>query len=77
MPGSGVRRSGRQIYQRNHATASRPPPTNALSVTTPAAAMSDMSDELDKLAPRFDIHASQIKILESPSEFFSVLKVIR
>lgn len=39
--------------------------------------MSDMSDELDKLAPRFDINASQIKILESPSEFFSVLKVIR
>lgn len=39
------------------------------------AILSDMSDELDKLAPRFDINAEQIRIIETPSEFYSVLKV--
>ncbi|KAI9760207.1 MAG: hypothetical protein M4579_001823 [Chaenotheca gracillima] len=31
-------------------------------------------NELDRLAPRFEIQASQIDILQSPSEFYEVLK---
>jgi CDP-diacylglycerol--glycerol-3-phosphate 3-phosphatidyltransferase len=33
------------------------------------------TDELDKIAPRFDIEGSQIKILGTPAEFYETLKV--
>lgn len=32
-------------------------------------------DELDKLAPRFEIDASEIKILKEPKDFYEALKV--
>jgi hypothetical protein len=35
-----------------------------------------LTGELDKLAPRFEIRASQIQILQAPDEFYSTLKVI-
>jgi hypothetical protein len=31
--------------------------------------------ELDRIAPRFDIHASQVRILQTPTEFYDTLKV--
>jgi hypothetical protein len=33
------------------------------------------TNELDKLAPKFEIHGSQIQILRSPPEFYETLKV--
>jgi CDP-diacylglycerol--glycerol-3-phosphate 3-phosphatidyltransferase len=33
------------------------------------------TNELDKIAPKFDIKGSQIHILRSPSEFYETLKV--
>jgi hypothetical protein len=32
-------------------------------------------NELDRISPRFDIQGSQIRILQSPSEFYETLKV--
>jgi CDP-diacylglycerol--glycerol-3-phosphate 3-phosphatidyltransferase len=34
-----------------------------------------LTNELDRIAPKFDIHGSQIKILLTPSEFYETLKV--
>jgi CDP-diacylglycerol--glycerol-3-phosphate 3-phosphatidyltransferase len=33
------------------------------------------TNELDKIAPRFEIQGSQIHILRTPSEFYKTLKV--
>jgi len=33
------------------------------------------TNELDKIAPRFEVQGSQIHILRSPSEFYETLKV--
>lgn len=35
-----------------------------------------LTGELDKLAPRFEVNASQIRILRAPGEFYETLKVI-
>jgi hypothetical protein len=35
------------------------------------------TNELDRIAPKFEIHGSQIQILRSPSEFYEALKVGR
>jgi len=33
------------------------------------------TNELDRIAPRFDIQGSQIQILQTPADFYSTLKV--
>lgn len=33
------------------------------------------TEELDKIAPRFDIRGEQVKVLRTPSEFYETLKV--
>jgi CDP-diacylglycerol--glycerol-3-phosphate 3-phosphatidyltransferase len=33
------------------------------------------TNELDRIAPKFEIRGSQIRILREPSEFYDVLKV--
>ncbi|KAF2404772.1 hypothetical protein EJ06DRAFT_467410, partial [Trichodelitschia bisporula] len=38
------------------------------------SALGGLTAELDKLSPRFEIDASQIEILKTPSEFYEVLK---
>lgn len=32
-------------------------------------------EELDRLGPKFDIHGSQVQILQEPKEFYETLKV--
>jgi hypothetical protein len=49
----------------------------ALHANAPGPTIRALSDELDRLAPRFDVEASQIKILRSPTEFYETLKVGR
>ncbi|KAF2219716.1 hypothetical protein BDZ85DRAFT_276148 [Elsinoe ampelina] len=51
----------------------KPAPTSA-SMEPSAAALKTLNSDFDKLAPRFDVSASQICILETPSEFYSTLK---
>ncbi|KAI9784978.1 MAG: CDP-diacylglycerol--glycerol-3-phosphate 3-phosphatidyltransferase [Geoglossum umbratile] len=36
--------------------------------------LGSLTSELDRIAPRFDIHASQIRILQTPTEFYDTLK---
>jgi hypothetical protein len=48
---------------------------SASQATAPGPSIRALSDELDRLAPRFDVDASQIKILRTPTEFYETLKV--
>lgn len=53
------------------------PPGAPNPATSPTASMlGTLTGELDKLAPRFEVHASQIRILQAPGEFYETLKVI-
>ena len=45
------------------------------SNTSPAAMLGAFTNELDRIAPKFEIHGSQINILRSPAEFYETLKV--
>ena len=37
--------------------------------------LADISTELDRIAPKFEISASQVSILDSPASFYGTLKV--
>ena len=41
-----------------------------------ASQLAVITNELDQLAPRFDVPASSIDILREPAEFYEVLKVL-
>lgn len=64
----------KQAPRRRYSNAS-PSSAAVADVQSPIAALGGLTNELDKLSPRFDIDASQYKILQSPSEFFETLKV--
>lgn len=52
-------------------------PTNGApqSATAPGAAMlAPFLNELDRIAPSFKIHGSQIRVLQTPTEFYETLK---
>ena len=38
-------------------------------------ALSEFTEELDAIAPRFDIKGEQIRVLRTPAEFYETLKV--
>lgn len=38
-------------------------------------ALSEFTEELDTIAPRFDIKGGQIRVLRTPAEFYETLKV--
>ena len=40
-----------------------------------APMLAAFTEELDKIAPRFDIRGDQVKVLRTPSEFYETLKV--
>jgi CDP-diacylglycerol--glycerol-3-phosphate 3-phosphatidyltransferase len=56
--------------RRKLSTASQPIPQTSNN----AAVIAGITSELDDLAPRIDITAEQIKILQSPKEFYATLK---
>ena len=60
------------LKQRQYSTSS---PSIASSTSPPASMLGAFTNELDKIAPKFEIHGSQIQILRSPSEFYETLKV--
>lgn len=39
-----------------------------------AAPIASITNELDKLSPRFDVPADSIEILKTPAEFYKTLK---
>lgn len=51
------------------ATAQQAQPPSAI------APLASITNELDKLSPRFDVSADAIEIIRSPSEFYATLKV--
>lgn len=62
---------------RSYAQAAGAKTTTAITspVEPSAQAIKALTTELDKTIPRFDIEASQIRILETPTEFYETLKV--
>lgn len=65
---TGIKVSGR----RHLATSTAPVPTSAAK----AHPLAGVTSQIDHVAPRFEVDASQIEILDSPTAFYSTLKVI-
>ena len=42
---------------------------------SPASMLGAFTNEFDKIAPKFEVHGSQIDVLRSPAEFYETLKV--
>jgi CDP-diacylglycerol--glycerol-3-phosphate 3-phosphatidyltransferase len=62
-----------QVKQRRYSTSTSSVATcNGFSHTS---MLGLFTNELDRIAPRFEINGSQIGILRSPSEFYETLKV--
>lgn len=49
----------------------------APSVVAKAHPLAGVASQIDKIAPRFEIDASQIEIVDSPTAFYATLKVTR
>ncbi|KAI9791953.1 MAG: CDP-diacylglycerol--glycerol-3-phosphate 3-phosphatidyltransferase [Peltula sp. TS41687] len=62
--------SRRHGYSTSTATPIPPAPQSPSSLS----ALASLKDELDRSSPRFDLQASQIEILQSPTEFYETLK---
>ncbi|TVY36298.1 CDP-diacylglycerol--glycerol-3-phosphate 3-phosphatidyltransferase, partial [Lachnellula subtilissima] len=54
-------------------STSTPPVANANSSST-ASMLGAFTNELDRIAPKFEIQGSQIQILRTPSDFYETLK---
>lgn len=61
----------RRLYDRKFSAHTA---TNAAATSSPTP-LGGITVELDRIAPRFEIPASRINILDSPSSFYSTLKV--
>lgn len=57
--------------RRQYATAGAAPASSTMSS---AGMLAPFISELDKIAPSFPVHGSQIRILQTPSEFYETLK---
>lgn len=68
---AGKPRTLRPRYRRYSTTSG----IQSIDGASPAAMLGAFTNELDKIAPRFDILGSQIKIIRSPSDFYETLKV--
>jgi CDP-diacylglycerol--glycerol-3-phosphate 3-phosphatidyltransferase len=62
----------RRIYARNFSGHTGTAATTAASAPSPLAGI---TAELDRIAPRFEVPASQIHIIDTPANFYSTLKV--
>ncbi|MCJ1405454.1 CDP-diacylglycerol--glycerol-3-phosphate 3-phosphatidyltransferase [Xylographa trunciseda] len=62
-----------QWHIRQRQMSSTAPVVNSPS-STHAAVLSGITTELDRLAPRIELRADQIKILEGPGDFYDTLK---
>ncbi|KAG0648585.1 Phosphatidylglycerophosphate synthase [Hyphodiscus hymeniophilus] len=60
------------VKQRKYSTSS---PSLASTASPPASMLGAFTNELDKIAPKFEIYGSQVRILRSPSDFYETLKI--
>lgn len=68
---SSTRRLPWQLRLRAQSTTA---PLGSPQTPTNAAALASLTSDLDRLAPRIDINANQIEILDGPKEFYETLK---
>ncbi|OJJ41402.1 hypothetical protein ASPWEDRAFT_34956 [Aspergillus wentii DTO 134E9] len=61
----------RKLYDRKFSAYTSPSSTAAASTASP---LGGITVELDRIAPRFEIPASKITILDSPASFYTTLK---
>ena len=61
-----------KVVQRRYSSSSTAPAATAQSIAAPLASI---TNELDKISPRFDVPADSIEILRDPAQFYDVLKV--
>lgn len=61
----------RHLHRRKFSSS----PSSATASPSPSAPFGGLTVELDRVTPRFEVDASQIKILDSPSAFYEALKV--
>lgn len=57
-------------------SSSPSPAPGSTAATSTASPLGGVAVELDRIAPRFEISASQVAVLDSPAAFYSTLKVI-
>ncbi|CCX32898.1 hypothetical protein FPQ18DRAFT_321902 [Pyronema domesticum] len=50
------------------------PPSPAPAVTLKTPVLGSLTNELDKIAPRFEVDAEKIEIIRGPADFYSALK---
>lgn len=67
----GIRARLPRAKSRRYSTATSAPLPNGASQ---ASMLGAFTNELDRIAPRFDIQGSQIRVLRSPNEFYETLK---
>lgn len=63
-----------QIARRYSSATSSPQLPGSVAKVHPLAAV---TSQIDRVAPRFEIDASQIEIIDSPTAFYATLKVTR
>lgn len=63
----------RRLCARNFSAHTGTGATTAASAPSPLAGI---TAELDRIAPRFEVPASQIHIIDTPANFYSTLKVL-
>lgn len=66
-------RKARMIRKRSMTSSSVPVPVSSAAKAHPWAGV---TTQIDEIAPRFEIDASQIEIINSPTAFYSTLKVL-
>ncbi|KAI9817301.1 MAG: CDP-diacylglycerol--glycerol-3-phosphate 3-phosphatidyltransferase [Thelocarpon impressellum] len=68
---TGIRSMPRRSFSSSSSTAAAAPVPVSQA---PASVLGSLTGELDRLAPRFDVEADQIRVLEGPAEFYETLK---
>lgn len=71
LPLSRTRQQPWRLRCRSQSTTA---PTGSSQNSAPASGLTGLTSELDRLAPRIDINADQVEILDGPKEFYEALK---
>lgn len=65
----------RSIQRKGFSTSKTHSSDSSVSHVGERPLFSGLTDELDRIAPRFDVDGEDIEILQEPSDFFEALKV--
>lgn len=64
-----------RICIRRYASSSNVQGSNIGNTSSGLAVFAPLTNELDKICPRFEVDAADIEVLRGPVEFYEVLKV--